>query len=253
LTCLDKTSSEFVASLDLNDVFDITAGSIRSGISTNVEQNRLYLTSRNGYLFSVGFDSTTGAFEPASGWNYRIDTYSTSTPVFLNGRIYVCSGGSFAGQEGGMYCLDEGGNLLWHNDIAGEQYGSQASPAISVQDDDLYIYVTTGEPEAALVCLDGDGHQIWSYVPPYTEYTLQGAAIYDGKVYFVNDAGYLYALGNRTAWDVNQDGSIDVLDMILVGNHFGETGDAGWIAEDVKADGSIDVLDMIIIGNHFGE
>jgi hypothetical protein len=56
-----------------------------------------------------------------------------------------------------------------------------------------------------------------------------------------------------SAWDVNQDGSIDVLDMILVGNHFGETGDPGWIAEDVKPDGSIDVLDLILIGNHFGE
>jgi hypothetical protein len=55
------------------------------------------------------------------------------------------------------------------------------------------------------------------------------------------------------AWDVNGDGEIDVFDMVLVGNHFGETGTPGWIPEDVNSDGTIDVFDMVIIGNHFGE
>jgi hypothetical protein len=41
--------------------------------------------------------------------------------------------------------------------------------------------------------------------------------------------------------------------MILVGNHFGETGTPGWIPEDVNSDGAINVFDMILIGNHFGE
>jgi len=56
-----------------------------------------------------------------------------------------------------------------------------------------------------------------------------------------------------SACDVNQDGSIDVQDMILLGNHFGEEGDAGWVVEDVNSDGNINVLDMILIGNHIGE
>jgi len=253
ITCLNKTSGEFVSSLDLNDAFDISSGSIRSGISCNADQTCLYLTSKNGHLFSVGFDTATGAFNTTGDWCYSIDSYSTSTPVYYDGRVYVCSGGSFAGQEGGVYCLEATGDLLWYNDIAGETYGSQASPAISLQNGEMYIYITTGEPQAAVICLDGDGNQLWEYIPPVTEYTLQGVAIYSGRLYFVNDAGYLYALGKRTAWDVNQDGSIDVKDMILVGNHFDETGDAGWLAEDVKADGSIDVLDLIMIGNHFGE
>ena len=54
-------------------------------------------------------------------------------------------------------------------------------------------------------------------------------------------------------WDVNEDGCINVLDLILVGQHFGETGPACWIREDVNCDGAINVLDVIVIGQHFGE
>jgi hypothetical protein len=46
---------------------------------------------------------------------------------------------------------------------------------------------------------------------------------------------------------------INMLDVIQVGNHWGEEGDPGWIREDVKEDGAIDMLDVIMIGNHWGE
>lgn len=52
-------------------------------------------------------------------------------------------------------------------------------------------------------------------------------------------------------YDVNSDGAVNVLDMLLVGQHWGETGEAGWIREDVNEDGNINVLDMIIIGQHW--
>jgi hypothetical protein len=52
--------------------------------------------------------------------------------------------------------------------------------------------------------------------------------------------------------DVNGDGTVNVLDMILIGQHWGETGTPGWIPEDVNRDGAINVLDMILIGQHWG-
>ncbi|UCB43894.1 MAG: hypothetical protein JSV77_04405, partial [Dehalococcoidales bacterium] len=52
-------------------------------------------------------------------------------------------------------------------------------------------------------------------------------------------------------WDVNSDGYTNVLDTILVGQHWGETGLTGWIRADVNKDGMINVLDMIIIGQHW--
>jgi hypothetical protein len=52
-------------------------------------------------------------------------------------------------------------------------------------------------------------------------------------------------------WDVNLDESVNVLDMTLVGQHWGETGAAHWIRGDVNRDGEINVLDMILIGQHW--
>jgi hypothetical protein len=52
-------------------------------------------------------------------------------------------------------------------------------------------------------------------------------------------------------WDTNTDGSVNVLDMIGIGQHWSELGIGGWIREDVNADGAINVLDMTLIGQHW--
>jgi hypothetical protein len=52
-------------------------------------------------------------------------------------------------------------------------------------------------------------------------------------------------------WDVNLDLSVNVLDMTLVGQHWGETGASHWIREDAMRDGEINVLDMILVGQHW--
>jgi Putative Ig domain/Cohesin domain len=52
-------------------------------------------------------------------------------------------------------------------------------------------------------------------------------------------------------WDVNVDGNANVLDMILVGQSWSESGLTAWIREDCNEDGTINVLDMIIIGQHW--
>jgi|GEM_PF-2989974 len=54
-------------------------------------------------------------------------------------------------------------------------------------------------------------------------------------------------------WDVNADTDANVLDMVLVGQCWGQTGLTGWIPEDTNEDGLIDILDMIIIGQHWTE
>jgi hypothetical protein len=52
-------------------------------------------------------------------------------------------------------------------------------------------------------------------------------------------------------WDSNSDGNTNVLDMIRIGQAWGEAGLNGWIREDVNEDGIINVLDMILIGQHW--
>jgi hypothetical protein len=65
--------------------------------------------------------------------------------------------------------------------------------------------------------------------------------------------GAIYNPGTSVAgtWDINGDGVANVLDMILIGQRWGETGLSGWIKADTNKDGTINVLDMIIIGQHW--
>jgi len=54
--------------------------------------------------------------------------------------------------------------------------------------------------------------------------------------------------------DVAQDvAPVNVLDLILVAQAVGETGTPGWIPEDIADNGTISVLDLIDVGEHFGE
>jgi hypothetical protein len=52
-------------------------------------------------------------------------------------------------------------------------------------------------------------------------------------------------------YDINMDGTINVLDLVLINQDLGETGAPGWIREDVKDNGVISVLDTILVAEHF--
>jgi hypothetical protein len=51
--------------------------------------------------------------------------------------------------------------------------------------------------------------------------------------------------------DVNGDGVVDVLDLLLVLSVWNETGDHGWIPEDINLDGVVDVLDLLEVLAHW--
>jgi hypothetical protein len=54
-------------------------------------------------------------------------------------------------------------------------------------------------------------------------------------------------------WDMNNDGSVTVIDFTLISNHYSELGAAGWIREDVDNNGKIEVLDMVLVSDHYNE
>jgi hypothetical protein len=54
-------------------------------------------------------------------------------------------------------------------------------------------------------------------------------------------------------WDTNNDGFINIFDLVAVSNHYDETGNAGWIREDVDNNGEIQVFDLVLVSNHYGE
>ena len=52
--------------------------------------------------------------------------------------------------------------------------------------------------------------------------------------------------------DVNRDGEVSILDLILVARHFGEDASANPQA-DVNSDGIVNILDLILVAQHLGE
>ena len=52
-------------------------------------------------------------------------------------------------------------------------------------------------------------------------------------------------------WDLNGDGIVNILDLVLVANQFGESGDN--LSGDVNMDGKVNILDLVAVANQFGK
>jgi hypothetical protein len=92
----------------------------------------------------------------------------------------------------------------------------------------------------------------------YTNRSLSLQGNYSYRVQATDTSGngalslsYLFSLPPN--WDVNTDGVITILDLVLVSNEYGHTGAHGWVREDVDNNGVIQVLDIVLVSSHFGE
>jgi hypothetical protein len=57
-----------------------------------------------------------------------------------------------------------------------------------------------------------------------------------------------------TPWDLNWDGVVDILDVVMVATHFGERIVQPMMQNpDVDGNGVVDILDLVKVGVHFGE
>ena len=56
---------------------------------------------------------------------------------------------------------------------------------------------------------------------------------------------------NHVPWDLNNDGKINILDLVAVANQFGQTGEE--LSGDVNMDGTVNILDLVAVANQFGK
>jgi len=55
-------------------------------------------------------------------------------------------------------------------------------------------------------------------------------------------------------WDVNRDGRVDALDLVIVAQRFGEyISQPGEVNPDVNGDRKVDIADLIAVGKHYGD
>jgi len=195
---VNKHTGETVQELSAASTFGVSSSVIRASVTYSISTRMVFFTMQTGKCCAIGFDATTGTFDTSQKWVATIGTYSTSTPAVYDGKVYVGSG-TFSAGENYLFCLDEAtGAIQWQLSANG---GVASSPVISTHNDDgdgeVYIYFTTNAAAGRVYCVDADGNEKWYYEAPTGQgnYILHGVAIYDGKVFFGNDSGYIFAVG----------------------------------------------------------
>lgn len=90
-----------------------------------------------------------------------------------------------------------------------------------------------------------------------TNFNVNSLAVLDAFV-FAGTAAGLFRASTKvpsalSALDVNKDGEIDIFDLVIVANAFGQLAAPNLKLEaDVNADGKIDTFDLILVTIHFG-
>jgi hypothetical protein len=163
--------------------------------------DKLYLTARSksygqfGYIYELDYNASTRQIvdktprDPDSNGN---GGYSTSTPCRYDNYV-------FFGANGGLYvCEITGGVMGVPNRVADNTGGIQASPVVQKLNNKYYIYATRNIQGGKAFCAEYDpaaspkGSLRWETTAQ--NFTLQGFAAADGKLFFGDDAGYLYYL-----------------------------------------------------------
>jgi len=116
-------------------------------------------------------------------------------------------------------------------------------------DGDSLTYSTSNLPAGAVF---NPATRTFTWTPSYRQ-----ASSYPGVHFVVSDSGsndsedIIITVNNFYESDMNHDGTVNVLDIIRVAQHWSETGVSGWIQEDVNENGTINVLDVILIGQYW--
>ena len=129
--------------------------------------------------------------------------------------------------------------------------GTTLSFAVSASDadGDALTYSASNLPAGAAF---DPATRTFSWTPGFSQagvYSDVRFQVSDGQMTDYEDIKVTVA--NVLQPDVNDDGSINVLDMITIGQHWNQTGAGGWIRQDINEDGAVNVLDATLIGQHW--
>lgn len=162
-----------------------------------VINNRVYFGSWNGYVYCLNTENGDLIWSYSDG-NGKMGHVIASLTV-VDGVIYFGTGAGSGSMKrdnydymGWVYALNaDNGSLVWDYPIGDELSG------VTVVDNVVYVGSGWFELANGLYALDAKtGELLWRYE---TERRVEAqAAIYDNKVYFIDDSGTLRAVDART-------------------------------------------------------
>ena len=132
---------------------------------------------------------------------------STSTPAVANGKVYV--GGNDSGYNGQFTVIDLATMKVESTYSTGKYAEVKASPLVSVQGDDTYVYFTCNKtPGALLRYSQKTGEVVEIYTPSGSDAQYCTASVIAdaaGNLYYTNDSGTLFALRAAAGYKVTFD------------------------------------------------
>ena len=109
---------------------------------------------------------------------------------------------------------------------------------------DETAFIRQAEALAAAMTDRGIAHE-------YEPHNLGHTFIAEKSLQFLSDH---LATHIPAPWDVNSDGVVDILDLVLVSGSFGEEITTPAAKNpDINGDGIVDILDLVLVASHFGE
>ncbi|MDO4848451.1 MAG: DUF4430 domain-containing protein [Coriobacteriia bacterium] len=129
---------------------------------------------------------------------------STSTPAVANGKVYV--GGNDSGYNGQFTVIDLASMEVESTYSTGKYAEVKASPLVSVQGDDTYVYFTCNKtPGSVLRYSQKTGEVVEIYTPSGSDAQYCTASVIAdaaGNLYYTNDSGTLFALKAAAGYKV---------------------------------------------------
>ena len=204
-TVYDDRQSEILAvkksTGEISDSKTVT-GDVRSAVTYNDANGRVYFVTKAGYLYSASFRD--GKLSDLK--EMYLGGASTATPVIYNGRVYV--GVQSSARQGKIAVIDsETLHIIYTADMPG--YPQNCVLLSSFYGDTAYIYTTYNAPPGGIMMMtDAAGQTVPSVSALFTpsdsqvNYSISPIiADSDGTLYYKNDSGYIFALENTSETD----------------------------------------------------
>ena len=91
-----------------------------------------------------------------------------------------------------------------------------------------------------------------TYTISITEAELADEAFADISGIITNN-GTVTIVTGYPRWDINNDGTVNYIDLGILGAHYGETTETPYPRYDINEDGIVNYIDLGILGAHYGE
>lgn len=200
---LNKKTGEVVDGIDV-------IGDQRSTIAYDKETDRLYFTTKAGYLYSVKLNAD-GTFDKDTLKSVQPGSMSTSTPVVYNGRVYVgvTSGSNFSGTYAISVVDAATMTEIYKAPLKGyPQCSVLLSTAYEKEDGSVYLYATyNNNPGGITLIRDKKGQttpdveEVFTPEKARQQYCITSIICDEnGTLYYKNDSACVMAVATSSAY-----------------------------------------------------